>query len=132
MARFAALNWHELGRDVHQVAAVLRRLGVEPGDRVAQVSENRYEWILLDLAVHLVRGVHVAVHAALAGPQIAWQIRDCGARLAFVSGPEQITKLADTTLPLPLGEGRGEGIRFVSYSPVDSPPPDWRVDRLVI
>ena len=46
----------------------------KPGDRIVQVSENRYEWIVLDLAIHFARGVHVAVHRVLSGPQIAYQI----------------------------------------------------------
>ncbi len=82
--QFRSISWQTLAADVRQTARLLRQLGVEPGDRVVQVSENRYEWILLDLAIHLVRGVHVAIHAALSPAQIAVQIADCGARLAFV------------------------------------------------
>jgi long-chain acyl-CoA synthetase len=91
---FKALTWNELASEVRRTAAALAKLGVEPGDRVVQVSENRYEWIILDLAIHLARGIHVAVHSILSGPQIAWQINHCGARLAIVSGPEQAEKLA--------------------------------------
>ena len=79
MARHSRRSaWNELAQEVGRLAAGLRRAGVQPGDRVAQVSENRYEWILVDLAVHLARGVHVAIHASLSGPQIAHQISDSG------------------------------------------------------
>src|SRR5262245_27477403 len=76
--RFTSFTWNEVAADVRQMAALLVRLGVKPGDRVIQVSENRYEWIVTDLAVLLARGVHVAVHAALTGPQITYQIVDSG------------------------------------------------------
>src|SRR5262249_55961613 len=62
---FQSLTWSQLAHEVRRLAAGLRKAGVQPGDRVAQVSENRYEWILTDLAVHMARGVHVALHAAL-------------------------------------------------------------------
>src|ERR1043166_2038144 len=88
--QFRSLNWSEVAHDVRRAALVLRRLGGGPGDRVVLVSENRYEWIVVDLAVHLARGVHVAVHAALSGQQIAYQIVDSGARVAFVSDQEQL------------------------------------------
>src|SRR5205814_2080020 len=77
--------------------------GIEPSDRVALVSENRYEWIVVDLAIQLARGVHVPIHPTLAGPQIAWQLRHCGCRLAFLSGPHQVAKLAPLEDELPAG-----------------------------
>ena len=91
---FQALIWTDLGQEVRRLAAGLRRAGIQPGDRVGQISENRYEWILLDLAVHLVRGVHVALHSVLSGQQIAFQIADSGARIVVLSTANQSDKLA--------------------------------------
>ena len=108
---FRQVTWTELGDDVRRVAQLLKAAGVSPGDRVAQVSENRYEWIVLDFAIHLVRGVHVAIHAPLSGPQIAFQIADSDARLVFLSGPEQAKKLAESEIGLP------SGLRFFAYEP---------------
>lgn len=99
--KFTAITWNELASQVRRTAAALAGLGVKPGDRVVQVSENRYEWIVLDLAIHLARGIHVAIHSTLSGPQIAWQIDNCGAKLVVVSGPEQAKKLAAAAKQLP-------------------------------
>lgn len=88
------LTWSEIANDVHKLAAALAGLGVTPGDRVVQVSPNRYEWIVADLAIQLVRAVHVPVHASLAGPQIAEQIADCGAQLVLLSDASQAAKLS--------------------------------------
>jgi long-chain acyl-CoA synthetase len=99
--KFAALTWNKIAADARRTAAVLVGLGVKPGDRVIQVSENRYEWIMLDLAIHMARGIHVAVHSILTGPQIAYQIKDCGAKVVVVSGPEQAQKLAAVADQLP-------------------------------
>jgi long-chain acyl-CoA synthetase len=100
---FHAITWKQLANEASRLATGLRRAGVQPGDRVAQVSENRYEWILVDLAVHLARGVHVAVHASLSGAQIAWQLADCGAGLALISTAAQVQKLASVSGALPHG-----------------------------
>ncbi len=91
---FTSVTWNHLARDARRTAAVLVGLGVKPGDRVIQVSENRYEWVVFDIAVHMAHAIHVAVHSTLTGPQIAFQIRDSGAKLVVVSGPEQAQKLA--------------------------------------
>jgi long-chain acyl-CoA synthetase len=111
---FRSLSWNEIAQDVRRAAAVLASLGVEPGDRVVQVSENRYEWIVSDLAIALARGVHVPVHASLTGAQIAYQIADCGARLVIVSTPAQAAKLADRA-EAPVANGLPNGLRFLSY-----------------
>ncbi len=109
--RFRAITWNALAADVRRMAAALVDLGVAAGDRVAHVSENRYEWIVVDLAVHLARGVHVAIHCSLAGPQIAYQIADSGATLVIVSGPEQAQKLIQSAASLP------PGMRVFSHDP---------------
>ena len=70
------LTWDEVATDVRQAASSLVAIGVKPGDRVAQVAENRYEWVIADLAIQIAGGIHVPVHPTLAGPQIAWQLRN--------------------------------------------------------
>ncbi len=112
--QFVWLTWHQIAADVWRTAAQLQTLGVHRGDRVAQVSENRYEWIVLDLAVHAVGGIHVAIHPTLAGGQIAYQIRDSGARLAIVSTAQQAAKLLAAADELPAG------LQILSFDPIDS------------
>jgi long-chain acyl-CoA synthetase len=90
---YGAVRWRELAGAVDRAAVVLQQLGVRPGDRVIQLSENRYEWIVLDLALQLAQVVHVPVHAPLAGPQVAQQVHDSGARVVFASSDAQARKL---------------------------------------
>jgi long-chain acyl-CoA synthetase len=141
--KYQWLTWNDVATDVRRLASALAGLGTQPGERIAHISENRYEWILTDLAIQLVQAVHVPIQPTLAGPQIAWQLRHCGCRTVLFSGEHQAAKLGplatrveERSLPLPLGEGRGEGpamhkseatatelppgIRFFSYDPCDT------------
>ena len=113
--KYEALTWNELAADVRRTAAALKQLAVLPDDRVVLVSENRYEWIVCDLAILMARAVHVPVHASLTGAQIAYQVCDSGAHLVLVSGPEQAAKLAQAASALP------ERLQIVSFD--ESPPP---------
>jgi long-chain acyl-CoA synthetase len=88
------LTWNELASAVAEMAAVLVHLGVRRGDRVAHVSENRYEWIIADFGIQMAGAIHVPIHAPLTGPQIAWQVRHSGAKVLLLSGPHQAAKLA--------------------------------------
>lgn len=91
-------TWQQLARDLYRLAAQLISLGVQPGDRVAQLSENRYEWIVGDLAIHLCQAIHVPIHAPLAAPQIGYQIQNSGTRVVLVSTAVQQEKLAAAQL----------------------------------
>jgi long-chain acyl-CoA synthetase len=92
------LGWGVIARDASRYAVVLREKGVQAGDRVILVSENRYEWILVDLAIQLLGAIHVPVHAPLTGHQIAYQVNDSAAVMAVVSGHEQASKLDNVEL----------------------------------
>jgi len=92
--RYRRVSWGEWRADVLRAASALAKWGVCPGDRVAQLSENRYEWLVSDLALQCVQAVHVPLHAPLSAPQIAHEIRHCGARFVLVSTFEQLKKLA--------------------------------------
>ncbi len=109
--KFACATWNQIADDARRTAGALVHLGVKPGDRVVLASENRYEWIVLDLAVLLARGIDVAVHSTLTGPQIVYQILDSGAKLVVVSGPEQAEKLVPVADQLP------DDTQFVSFDP---------------
>jgi long-chain acyl-CoA synthetase len=88
-------TWQEVADAANSLATKLKAAAIAPGDRVAHVSENRYEWIITDLALHLAGAVHVPIHVTLSGPQIGEQIRDSGAKLAFVSNKTLLAKLSD-------------------------------------
>lgn len=93
-------SWGELADDVRRVAACLARR-LTWGDRVATLGENRYEWLVCDLALQLAGAVHVPLHSTLAPAQVAFQLRHSGARLLFVSNVEQADKVAQIADLLP-------------------------------
>ena len=112
-ATFVPLTWSEVERDVRRAAVALVRLGVVPGDHVVQLSENRYEWIVADLAIQIAQAVHVPIHAPLTGEQISFQIAHCTPRVVLLSNADQARKLASCVERLPADT------RYCSYDPCD-------------
>lgn len=98
---YAWQSWEGLAAQVYRLAAALARHGIQPGQCVAQISENRCEWIVTDLALHVLGAVHVPIHPTLSGPQIAWQLRHCEAKAAILAGPSLRDKLACVREELP-------------------------------
>ena len=81
--------------DVRACAHALAGLGVQRGDRVALLSENRAEWLIADYAILCAGGLTVPLYATLPANQLAVILRDCGARVMLVSTAEQLGKVRD-------------------------------------
>lgn len=71
---------------VRSVALGLVEFGIEAGDRIALISENRPEWSIVDLAILCVGAINVPIYTTQAVEQVRFILEDSGARLLFVSG----------------------------------------------
>jgi len=71
----------------------LRSLGIERGDRVAMLSENRPEWAIADLAALASGGVTVPIYSTLPPSQVAHILSDSGAKAIVVSDAKQLQKV---------------------------------------
>jgi long-chain acyl-CoA synthetase len=65
--KWRSLSWTEVKQKAAQLASSLESLGVKKGDRVALLSNTRYEWTLIDLAILSLGAVTVPIyHSTLA------------------------------------------------------------------
>lgn len=94
--KYAAITWLELQQDVFRAMDVFHQHGVQVGDRVAQISENRYEWIVTDLAIQSLGAIHVPMHATLTAKQLVDQLVDCTPKCLVVSGIHPEAKIPDS------------------------------------
>ena len=78
---------------VRAFAAVLAAWGVGKGDRVALLSENRWEWPVVDFATLALGAVDVPLYMTLTPEQVGYMLRDSGAKVAVVSTREQYEKI---------------------------------------
>ncbi len=93
--KWVDLSTEEFATRVRRLAAGLVSRGVRPGDMVALYSENRPEWHILDFACHLTGAVLVPLYPNLIADQIAYIVRDAGARWLFVSGSKMLPAAAE-------------------------------------
>jgi long-chain acyl-CoA synthetase len=88
-------SWAEAARRVCLIAQGLRKLGLETGDRVLLVSENRPEWCLADLAIMAAGCVTVPAYTTNTERDHLHVLENSGARAVIVSD----AKLAKPLLP---------------------------------
>ena len=90
---WTSITYSEFAANVRRLARAMESLGVERGDRVALLSENRPEWPLADYASLGLCAYNVPVYPTLPADQIVYLLEDSGAKLILVSTAEQAEKI---------------------------------------
>jgi long-chain acyl-CoA synthetase len=88
-------SWTEARQQVIALATSLRAIGLEPGDRVCLVSENRPEWLMSDLAIMAAGCVTVPTYTTNTTRDHAHILGNSGAKAVIVSND----RLAKTLVP---------------------------------
>lgn len=92
---WSRISYEEVFRTTRAAASGLRALGIGRGEAAAILSANRPEWAVADYAC-LCAGVRdVPIYPSLTAPQIAYILRDSGARAVFAEDDVQLAKLME-------------------------------------
>jgi len=83
--QFVSVTGKELLEQVQQVRAFLRNSGVQMGERCALLSPNSIQWVAFDLALMAEGVIVVPLYSRQAPVELAGMMKDCEARLLFVS-----------------------------------------------
>jgi long-chain acyl-CoA synthetase len=81
-------TYRELERLTNQVANGLKGLGVNKGDRVTLFAQNSAEWVLSYIGIAKAGGVLNPVNAMLTADELAYVVKDCGAKV-LITTPER-------------------------------------------
>ncbi|HWW45717.1 MAG TPA: AMP-binding protein, partial [Acidimicrobiia bacterium] len=101
LGRWMEITWGEYADRAAKAGLGLRELGVRPGDRVAILSDNRPEWLYVDLAVQGIGAVTVGLYPTGAEDDVAHVLRDSGAHVIIVENEEQLDKTVAVRAQLP-------------------------------
>src|SRR5712692_10147345 len=99
--KYHPLSWEEAADSVRRLARGLAALGIEPGDRVALVSENRPEWVIADLAIMAAGAVTVPAYVTNTVEDHRHILGNSGARAAIVSTASLAARLIPAAAQVP-------------------------------
>jgi len=91
--KWLPISSREFGQHVARTAHALHAWGIQPGDRIAILSENRPEWPTADMARLLLKAVTVPLYTTLTPEQTAFVLGDAGCRMIFLSSDRQLHKV---------------------------------------
>ena len=95
------ISYATLAERIKHFCLGLTELGMQKGDRVALLSENRPEWAITDLATLAGGGVTVPMFSTLTSAQVEYIVRDSGAKILCVSSERQLQKIKDWDANVP-------------------------------
>jgi long-chain acyl-CoA synthetase len=87
---------------IESLAWGLRLLGIQEGDRVANITEtNRPEWNFIDAAAMSLGAVHLPIYPSISGEEFEFILKDSEAKLLFVSSARLFEGLSKLRARLP-------------------------------
>jgi long-chain acyl-CoA synthetase len=95
------ITWAEYWEQVLEAAHGLLALGVYEGDRVSIQSEDRPEWVILDMATVAVRAITVGLYSTNPAAEVQYLLSDSGSVVHLAEDQEQAEKVMEVVDTLP-------------------------------
>lgn len=99
--QYVDFTWSDYREQALACASALIDVGIQPGDRVALFSENRYEWLVADMGILTAGAVNVTPHAPLTARQVHYELTDSEANWLLISNVAQREKIEQIRQELP-------------------------------
>ncbi|MGE4170015.1 MAG: long-chain fatty acid--CoA ligase [Candidatus Margulisiibacteriota bacterium] len=100
--QYQALTYAQVAEQIDALAVWLLTAGINPGDRVALLSQNRPEWVICDFACQKIQAVLVPIYPTLTTTEIEYILTDSGASAVFCETHDHLSRLMTAQQHCPL------------------------------
>jgi len=90
-----AYSWNDYYTAAKNIGMGLAKLGLQKGEVVSILSEDRKEWLYLDLGIQCIGGVASGVYTTDSASQLEYLLRDSGSTFLIVENDEQLDKFLE-------------------------------------
>ena len=87
------ISWKEYGKNVRTAAAGFLAAGIDLGDRIAILGDNRPEWLICHLGAMTAGGVTCGIYPTSSPEEIEYVVEHSESKILFVENEEQIDKI---------------------------------------
>jgi long-chain acyl-CoA synthetase len=99
--RYTPWSWERVEQESRDIAAALASAGLQHGDRVLLVAENRPEWCIADLAILRAGGITVPAYTTNTPDDHGYILQHSGARFVVASGATLAKRLMPAVAQAP-------------------------------
>jgi len=103
-------NWIKYSIDhyietANNISYALLKLGVQKGDNIATITQNRPEWNFLDTGILQIGAVHVPIYPTISESDYKYILKHAEVKIVFVAGKELLSKIEHILPEVPSIEG---------------------------
>lgn len=91
--KWLQISTEDFINQVNQVSRGLLNLGITKGDKIALISNNRYEWNIVDMAVLQIGAIDVPIYPTISEKDYAYIMNDAEVKMVIVSDEELLGKV---------------------------------------
>lgn len=91
--KYSGITRLELYNGTLNLYDYIKKSGLNSGDRLAIISENRIEWVLADFASMFAKMITVPIYTTLSSESIKYILNDAEVKICFVSNALQLDKV---------------------------------------
>jgi long-chain acyl-CoA synthetase len=112
---WVSTSWGEYWQTVRNLAKGLIALGVQPGDAVSLIGNNRRDWVISQMGISAAAAVPAPIYVTNTVDQIGYIVKHCRAKVAICDEQEQLDKYLAA-----LDRGLIELDHIITMDPIDS------------
>jgi len=99
--QFVPVNYNELHQNVQEFGTGLLELGFKKGDHIGLISENRFEWILSDLAIIGIGAIDVPASGNSYARDIAFKLHHSDSVASIIEGEKVLKEFFKISSQIP-------------------------------
>jgi long-subunit acyl-CoA synthetase (AMP-forming) len=115
---WVSTTWGEYWDAVRNLAKGLIALGVQPGDGVALVGNNRRDWVISQMGISAAGAIPAPIYVTNTVEQVAYIVKHCRAKIAICDNQDQLDKYLAG-----LDRGLIELDHIITMDPIDNVRP---------
>lgn len=93
--------WADYWQHAKWIGLALRKLGLERGDVVSILSEDRKEWMWFDMGIQCVGGISSGVYTTDSANQLQYLVNNSGSKFLIVEDEEHLDKFLEVENQVP-------------------------------
>ena len=87
------ITWGQYHARTRSIALGLRALGVNPGETVGLIGDNRPDWVMGEIATHAIGAMSLGIYRDALDDEVAYLLSHAGASVVLAEDEEQVDKL---------------------------------------